>query len=249
MTEGDSVACLLAHFKEQVPLYGEQVIVNLVDQKKAEGRMEVNFKNIVGEAGLRGVHYVAFDFHTEVKGMHYERLAKLVRELKRYQDEFEYFFLADGDPSTLKRQRGVFRTNCMDCLDRTNVVQSLLATENLKLILVRMGIVKPTQDLLKCDAFQVSFSSSSRFVYVRNGLSSDLFCLFVSFLQNTYRNVWADHADLISIQYAGTGALKTDFTRTGKRTYVGMIQDGWNAINRLGDQEGDRRTSSRGQLN
>ncbi len=50
--------------------------------------------------------------------------------------------------------------------------------------------------------------------------------------QQIYRNVWADHADLISIQYAGTGALKTDFTRTGKRTYFGMIQDGWNSINR-----------------
>lgn len=25
--------------------------------------------------------------------------------------------------------------------------------------------------------------------------------------------VWADNADYISLQYAGTGALKTDFTR------------------------------------
>lgn len=27
----------------------------------------------------------------------------------------------------LQKQEGVFRTNCMDCLDRTNVVQSVLA--------------------------------------------------------------------------------------------------------------------------
>ena len=26
-------------------------------------------------------------------------------------------------------------------------------------------------------------------------------------------SVWADNADIISKQYAGTGALKTDFTR------------------------------------
>ena len=31
--------------------------------------------------------------------------------------------------------------------------------------------------------------------------------------QELYRNVWADHADMVSIQYTGTGALKTDFTR------------------------------------
>jgi len=38
--------------------------------------------------------------------------------------------------------------------------------------------------------------------------------------------VWADHADMISIQYSGTGALKTDFTRTGKRTKLGALEDG-----------------------
>ena len=33
--------------------------------------------------------------------------------------------LKDGTVENL--QEGVFRTNCIDCLDRTNVVQSLLA--------------------------------------------------------------------------------------------------------------------------
>ena len=40
----------------------------------------------------------------------------------------------------------------------------------------------------------------------------------------TYRNSWADHGNLISIQYAGTGALKTDYTRTGVRTHYGALQ-------------------------
>ena len=31
-----------------------------------------------------------------------------------------------------------------------------------------------------------------------------------------FNQTWADHANLISVQYAGTGALKTDYTRTGK---------------------------------
>lgn len=37
--------------------------------------------------------------------------------------------------------------------------------------------------------------------------------------------VWSEHADLISKAYAGTGALKTDFTRTGKRTHQGALDD------------------------
>ena len=39
--------------------------------------------------------------------------------------------------------------------------------------------------------------------------------------------VWGNNADAISILYAGTGALKTDFTRTGKRTKKGLVMDGW----------------------
>jgi len=28
-----------------------------------------------------------------------------------------------------------------------------------------------------------------------------------------FYSVWADNADVVSLQYAGTGALKTDYTR------------------------------------
>ena len=82
---------------------------------------------------------------------------------------------------------GVFRTNCIDCLDRTNVVQSMLAHRNLEIVLKKFTILDNNQNLEN----QFSFES-------------------------LYKNVWADHADLISFQYSGTGALKTDFTRTGK---------------------------------
>jgi len=45
-------------------------------------------------------------------------------------------------------------------------------------------------------------------------------------------SVWADHADLISKAYAGSGALKTDFTRTNKRTKVGALEDGYKSVTR-----------------
>lgn len=43
---------------------------------------------------------------------------------------------------------------------------------------------------------------------------------------------WADNADIISLQYAGAGALKVDFTRFGKRTVFGYALDGINAVQR-----------------
>ena len=34
----------------------------------------------------------------------------------------------------------------------------------------------------------------------------------------------------MSNAYSGTGALKTDATRTGKRTKQGVLKDGWNSV-------------------
>lgn len=42
------------------------------------------------------------------------------------------YFLVDSAGKVVTNQEGVFRSNCMDCLDRTNVIQSLLARRSLQ---------------------------------------------------------------------------------------------------------------------
>ncbi len=94
-------------------------------------------------------------------------------------------------------QEGVLRVNCIDCLDRTNVVQSMFA-----------------RHLLPAQLAAVGCGSGNNFLVN---------------LEAGFQGLWADHADVLSIQYSGTGALKTDFTRTGKRTWQGLLRDGWNS--------------------
>jgi len=152
----------------------------------------------MGNLGMNEVHYEAFDFHKECSKMRYDRLSLLSDQLSPY--EFGYFHKVSG--ATIVKQKGIFRTNCMDCLDRTNVVQAYLAAETLAKILASMGVL--------------SFPSVTELE-----INHDF--------QRMYRNVWADHGNLVAVQYAGTGALKTDYTRTGVRTHWGVLQDGWNA--------------------
>jgi len=45
-----------------------------------------------------------------------------------------------------------------------------------------------------------------------------------------HRHLWANNADAISRLYAGTPALKGDFTRTGKRTKRGALDDGYHLM-------------------
>ncbi|XP_057690829.1 phosphatidylinositol-3-phosphatase SAC1-B [Corythoichthys intestinalis] len=188
------------HFDSQIILYGKQVILNLINQKGSENPLEKTFEKMVGNLGNGTIKYIAFDFHKECSRMRWHRLQILLDKVAEIQEEFGYF-LVDSDGTVLLNQEGTFRSNCMDCLDRTNVIQSLLARRSLQSQLQKMGVLHMSQHIED----QADF-------------------------EKMYKHAWADNADACAKQYAGTGALKTDFTRTGKRTQWGLLMDGWNSM-------------------
>ncbi|CAL8287485.1 unnamed protein product [Merluccius merluccius] len=188
------------HFDSQIIIYGRQVLLNLINQKGSEKPLELAFDKMVTNFGNSMIKYVAFDFHKECSRMRWHRLQILLDMVAEMQDEFGYF-LVDSDGSVLGQQDGIFRSNCMDCLDRTNVIQSLLARRSLQSQLQRLNVLHVGQQIED----QMDF-------------------------EKIYKNAWADNANACAKQYAGTGALKTDFTRTGKRTQLGLLMDGWNSM-------------------
>ncbi|XP_054477263.1 phosphatidylinositol-3-phosphatase SAC1-B isoform X2 [Anoplopoma fimbria] len=188
------------HFDSQIILYGRQVILNLINQKGSEQPLELAFDKMVSSLGNGMIKYIAFDFHKECSRMRWHRLHILVDMVAEMQDEFGYF-LVDADGKVMLTQEGTFRSNCMDCLDRTNVIQSMLAQRSLQSQLRRIGVLHVGQQIEE----QADFGKM-------------------------FKNAWADNADACAKQYAGTGALKTDFTRTGKRTQWGLVMDGWNSM-------------------
>uniref|UniRef100_A0A6M2DXH7 Phosphatidylinositol-3-phosphatase SAC1 n=1 Tax=Xenopsylla cheopis TaxID=163159 RepID=A0A6M2DXH7_XENCH len=198
----DNVSAYTRHIENQIMLYGRQVLVNLIDHRGPEEALEKAYCSIVQNVGVDGVRYESFDFHAECRHMKWDRLNILIDRLAHEQDEFSVFLLR-RDGTLISSQDGVFRTNCIDCLDRTNVVQSMLARRALTGVLRKLEVLQPNQSVQDILHFE-----------------------------NLFKAVWADNADLVSIQYSGTGALKTDFTRTGKRTRVGLMKDGINSLTR-----------------
>ena len=51
------------------------------------------------------------------------------------------YYHEDSQGNQKRNQTSIFRTNCMDCLDRTNVVQSAVAKDILTLQLKEAGII------------------------------------------------------------------------------------------------------------
>ncbi|CAO3629800.1 unnamed protein product [Cunninghamella echinulata] len=190
-----------AHFDQQISIYGPQILVNLVNTKGYELPMAQAYANVVKQLNDPRLYYTHFDFHKECSKMRWHRIQLLVEELKDRLIEQSYYHKS-GD-EVVKKQTSVVRTNCMDCLDRTNVVQSTFAKHMLIQQLIELDILSGKDDLDK----QIDFTFM-------------------------YRGVWADNADRVSCMYSGTGALKTDFTRTGQRTKAGALQDFQNSVTR-----------------
>ncbi|KAJ1852581.1 Phosphoinositide phosphatase sac1 [Coemansia sp. RSA 1822] len=189
------------HMMRMIDEYNEVVAVNLINKVKYEKPMGDAFATLSAQMKSPNYHYVHFDFHKECSRMRWDRITLLLDELHSLNNRFEFFENKANRP--VRKQLGVVRTNCMDCLDRTNVVQSELARMALEWQLRDSHLFEQTE-------------SVSAFPLLRQMLN----------------NVWADNADFVSCAYSGTGALKTDFTRTGKRTYLGALRDGRNSIER-----------------
>lgn len=223
------------HFAEQIHLYGDNWLVNLVNQKGREKNVKEAYEAMVdklvsqpsesveadritsekfhtiephGQTAFDRIHYVYFDFHSETKGLRWDRAQLLMDQLAEPVIQNGYFRGVDmpgesGRVEARRHQTAVVRTNCMDCLDRTNVVQSMLGRFVLSRMLIDVGLLREGENASDDAAFEFLF-----------------------------RNTWADNADVVSRSYSGTGALKTDFTRTGNRTKAGQFADLRNSITR-----------------
>ncbi|KAF2011185.1 hypothetical protein BU24DRAFT_427397 [Aaosphaeria arxii CBS 175.79] len=186
------------HFADLTSRYGSIYCTSLVDKHATEAKIgnayESHTRRLNSEGGIDGqgrqLGFEWFDFHSVCRGMHFEKVSILLDTLSPFLKESSWTEIANG--AVEKKQSGVLRTNCMDCLDRTNVVQSACARAIL----------------------ESQLSAGNCNIDLQNDPSTSWF-----------NNLWADNGDAISRQYAGTAALKGDFTRTRKRQITGALTD------------------------
>lgn len=188
------------HFHDIVQRYGETIAVDLTDKHGDEGQLSAAFAAEMQK--LPNVRYVSFDFHHHCGKSNLENIQVLYDQVS---EDFEKqgYFLVDAEGKILSEQKGIIRSNCIDCLDRTNVTQSYLAQKSLDAQLQRLGELSSTECI---------------------SISNEDFEIF--------KTLWVEQGDEISLEYAGTHALKRDLVRYGKQTMAGLIEDGISSISR-----------------
>ncbi|OBZ69155.1 Proteasome subunit beta type-5 [Grifola frondosa] len=200
-THAQNLDALRRHFARTTAAYGPHTIVNLAERHGKEAQVTNAYGNIVAELDSKDIRYKAYDFHAETKGMKYENISHLIVKLERIFESQGYFWISDNH--VMSQQKGVFRVNCIDGLDRTNVVEesSAFARHVLNRQLGAVALLNPEDQRTETDI--------------------------------VFNDVWANNGDAISRAYAGTSALKGDFTRTGKRDLTGLLNDGVNSLARM----------------
>jgi len=88
-------------------------------------------------------------------------------------------FFHNGPDQLISLQRGICRTNCVDCLDRTNACQFIIAKRALGMQLYTLGIIDRADLAYDTDAI------------------------------NLLMEMFHDHGDTIALQYGGSHLVNT----------------------------------------
>ena len=212
------------HFENLEKTYGAIHVLNLLSAARpAEAELSQRYRQHIQRSPLRRqepgqeedhslLRATEFDFNEHTRGGSGYDGARAIRPYIDASAEAFVYFLSEeieewtaekGKPKKIKRpavimqQNGVFRVNCLDCLDRTNLVQGMLSRLAIEAFLDHRG------------------EQSNSDFWMRHS------------------TLWADNGDALSKIYAGTGALKSSFTRHGKMSLAGALADARKSATRL----------------
>ncbi|CAB1458037.1 unnamed protein product [Pleuronectes platessa] len=134
------------HFTALRRLYGKQVILNLLGSKEGEHMLSKAFQShLKASEHASAVKMVNFDYHQNVKGGKADKLHSVLKpHVNKFVEECGFFYYS-GESGITRTQGGTLRTNCLDCLDRTNSVQAYFALEMLPKQLEEMSLTEKPQ--------------------------------------------------------------------------------------------------------
>ena len=138
------------HFSHQIKIYKHESIINLVNELGKEALLKDEFESHFRFLDCPFLNYFHFDFHKQCKSFQFSKLENIFHQIEEQFTMYKFFWInhvVDQQVELLCKQRGVFRVNCMDCLDRTNVIQSIIARRVLDLVLMKLGFLMPDQVL------------------------------------------------------------------------------------------------------
>lgn len=176
------------HFDNLFERYGAPIyVVNLIKSKERQPRESkllqeytnaIDYLNQFLPAGKKIIHK-AWDMSRASKVRGGDVIGNLEKIAESVLNTTGFFQNGDGHTSPISAQNGVARTNCIDCLDRTNAAQFVIGKRALGHQLHALGIIENNTVEYDTDAV------------------------------NLFTHMWHDHGDTIAVQYGGSQLVNT----------------------------------------
>ncbi|KAM0323427.1 hypothetical protein ACHAQA_008706 [Verticillium albo-atrum] len=208
------------HFNNLFERYGGPIyVLNLVKARERtprESKLLVEFTNAIKYLNQflpegKKIIYKAWDMSRAAKSRDQDVIGTLESIAESVVTTTGLFHHGDGNVNATRVQNGVARTNCIDCLDRTNAAQFVIGKRALGHQLHALGILEDTAIEYDTDAV------------------------------NLFTHMYHDHGDTIAVQYGGSQLVNTmetyrkinqwtshsrDMIESFKRYYNNSFMDG-----------------------
>lgn len=199
------------HFNDLFQRYGLPVVIlNLIKTKEKQPRelkLNQSFMDCIKYLNQslpsdRKLKYHSFDMSKHSK-KNLDVIGPL-QNIAKSAVKQTGFFHNGVDSSSTQIQLGIVRTNCIDCLDRTNAAQFIICKEALSLQLQSLGLISMSTDL---------------------DYDSDLI--------NILTEIFHDHGDTIAVQYGGSNLVNTMDSYRRINQWSSHTRDILNSIKRI----------------
>ncbi|XP_073949405.1 LOW QUALITY PROTEIN: synaptojanin [Choristoneura fumiferana] len=154
------------HFSSLKRTYGSLIVVNLLGSSliggsEGEATLSNAFQKHLNDSAHSDVVQIIFDYHQEVRSSSIEgALGKFKKIIDKYYDDMGIFSAKGNDIYNI--QKGVIRTNCLDCLDRTNSIQTFIGLEMLAIQMMLLQCIDKKQNVTR-------FEEVFKQMWVNNG--------------------------------------------------------------------------------
>jgi hypothetical protein len=176
------------HFDNLFERYGAPVyVLNLVKSRERtprESKLLLEFTNAINYLnqflpGDMKIIHKAWDMSRASKSRDQDVIGTLENIAEEVLTTTGFFQNGDGRTTMPRVQNGIARTNCIDCLDRTNAAQFVIGKRALGHQLHALGILGDTSIAYDTDAV------------------------------NLFTHMYHDHGDTIAVQYGGSQLVNT----------------------------------------
>ena len=176
------------HFDNLFERYGTPIyVLNLIKSRERtprESKLGVEYAVAVNYLNQflpkdKQILYHAWDMSRASKSRDQDVIGSLESIAEDILPKTGFFQNGNDEESGLRLQIGVTRTNCIDCLDRTNAAQFVIAKKAFGYQLQALGVIEHPSVEYDSDAV------------------------------NLFTHMWHDHGDTIAVQYGGSHLVNT----------------------------------------